>query len=180
MSTPDDAQPISDDRDPTDDLLALVYDDLRKRAAGILGQGGRNATLQPTALVHEAYAKLAKGDAHWVDRQHFLRTAAQAMRQVLIDHARSARARKRGGGERARVTLQGLAAGDRQLLDLVDLDDALAELSRVSERFAQVVELRFLGGLTLDETADVLGVTDRTVSADWRTARAWLRDRLQA
>ncbi|MCB9896428.1 MAG: sigma-70 family RNA polymerase sigma factor [Planctomycetes bacterium] len=177
MSTTDDAQPAPRGRDDTDELLALVYDDLKRRAAGMLGAGGRHATLQPTALVHEAYARLAQRSAHWADRAHFLSTAARAMRQILIDHARARRAGKRGGNH-VRVTLQGLSDGADRELDLVELDDALRELSDVSERFAKVVELRFLGGLTLDETAEVLGVTARTVSNDWRAARAWLRDRI--
>jgi len=172
MSTTDDAQPAPGGRDDTDELLALVYDDLKRRAAGMLGSAGRHATLQPTALVHEA-----QRTAHWVDRAHFLCTAARAMRQILIDHARARRADKRGGNH-ARVTLQGLSDGAARELDLVELDDALRELTGVSERFARVVELRFLGGLTLDETAEVLGVTARTVSNDRRAARAWLRDRL--
>jgi RNA polymerase sigma-70 factor (ECF subfamily) len=177
MSTTDDAPHASDGREDTDELLALVYDDLRKRAAGILGKGGRNATLQPTALVHEAYARLAQRTAHWADRSHFLYTAARAMRQILIDHARRQRADKRGG-RCERVTLTDLTDGNAHELDLVELDDALRELSALSERYAKVVELRFLGGLTLDETAAILGITPRTVSNDWRAARAWLRGRL--
>lgn len=177
MPAPDPPGPAASGRDDTDELLALVYDDLKRRAAGMLGGGSRDATLQPTALVHEAYAKLAQRTAHWVDRAHFQCTAARAMRQILVDHARARRAEKRGG-QHARVTLTGLADGADRGVDLVELDDALSALSELSERFAKVVELRFLGGLTLDETAAALDVTPRTVSNDWRAARAWLRERL--
>ena len=171
-------RPPAEERDnPTDELLALVYDDLKRRAAGILGADRVDGTLQPTALVHEAYARLAQRTGHWADRQHFLRTAARAMRQILIDHARIQRAAKRGGGH-ARVTLEGLSDTADRDLDLLELDDALTELAAMNADLAQVVELRFLGGLSLDETADVLHVTQRTVSNHWRAARAWLRGRL--
>ncbi|MEM7307864.1 MAG: ECF-type sigma factor [Planctomycetota bacterium] len=161
-----------------DQLVPLVYDELR-RMAGNLFRGQRaDHTLQPTGLVHEAYMRLVRGDAY-TDRQHFFRVAAVAMRRLLMDYARDRRAEKRGGGQK-RVVL------DPQLaetlggveLDLLALDEALTELARLNERQAKVVEMRFLAGLSAAETAEALGVTERTVFFDWRMARFWLEERL--
>lgn len=165
-------------------LLPLVYDDLRA-AAGALFQG-QNAghTLQPTALVHEAYVRLISGrETTYECRRHFFAVAAMAMRQVLANHARDARRLKRGGGAR-RVSLteseasSAIDRSDDADFDLVDLDDALTELASLNERHARIVEMRFLAGLSTDDIAGQLGVSRRTVELDWRTARAWLRTRL--
>jgi|JI10StandDraft_1071094.scaffolds.fasta_scaffold718398_2 RNA polymerase sigma-70 factor (ECF subfamily) len=163
-------------------VLQLVYRDLRDRASGYFRNVRSDHTLQPTALVHEAYLRVSAGDIAWKDRSHFLAVAAKAMRYVLADHARRRRSEKRGGGEGAweRVTLCGIGSdgGDR-IIDALDLEEALTELGEANERLAKIVELRFFAGLTVDEVAEILGLAPRTVELDWRTARAWLRNRLQ-
>jgi RNA polymerase sigma factor (TIGR02999 family) len=135
----------------------------------------RHHSLQPTALVHEAYLRLAAGHAlEWRDRDQFFAIAAHVMRQVLVDHARRRRAAKREG---VHVTL-GEADAAMAPLDVLDLEDALKELGRLDSRQARVVELRFFGGLGVEETAEALGLSPRTVKREWRTARAWLQHRL--
>lgn len=158
------------------DLLPVVYDELRQMAAGYLRQERLDHTLQPTALVHEAYLKLVDQNiADWKDRRHFFAVAARAMRQVLIDYARRHRAAKRGGN-RLKFTLdQAPAPLAPATVDLVALDDAMAELERLDARKSRVVELRFFGGLTNEEAAGELGVSPKTTEADWYMARAWLR-----
>ena len=157
-------------------LFELVYEQLRGLAAAAF-RPGNSPTLQPTALVHEAWLKL-RGELEGVrDRQHFLALAGLAMRQVLADRARKARALKR---DARRVTVHtGMSGPDRLApIDLVALDDALTQLAALKERHARVVELRFLAGLTIAETAEALGVSHTTVEADWAMSQAWLRDRL--
>ncbi|MGD8494910.1 MAG: ECF-type sigma factor [Gemmatimonadales bacterium] len=156
-------------------LLPLVYDELRHLAEIQLRRERAGHTLQPTALVHEAYMKLAGGDLSISDRAHFLAIAARAMRQALVDHARRRDRAKRGGGLRP-VTLTGGSWSETLDLDeLLALDAALEELE---PRQRQVVEGRFFGGMTEEEVATVLGVTRRTVRRDWVKARAWLYRRL--
>ena len=159
-----------------DELFPACYDELRKIARRVLEREPRGHTLQPTALLHEAYLRLAGLDAEAVaDRAHFVRVAARSMRQVLVDHARRRGAAKRGGG-RARVTLAGLAAeGSGEGVDLLDLDAALARLAELDARKARVVELRFFGGLSTQAAAHSLGIAPKTAEADWYFARAWLR-----
>lgn len=164
-------------------LFPLVYDELRALALGMYRGGGETPTLQPTAVVNEAYLKLAgAAGAQWTGRDHFFALAARAMRQILIDHARRKDADKRGGAW-DRVSLSGAAdditGGGADEAGLVDLELALAKLERESERQARVVELRYFGGLSVEEAARVLGVSERTVKADWRFARAWLRAELE-
>ena len=156
-----------------DELLPLVYAELRNMAARLLRSERPDHTLQPTALVHEAYLRLVDQRVDtWQNKAHFLGIAAQAMRRILIDHARRRRATKRGG---ARVTLDDdMAAVTGPSLDLLALDTALQELAALDPRQGQVVELRFFGGLTLEETAEVLGIAPATVKRDWTVARAWL------
>jgi len=160
----------------TDELMAAVYEELRALAAHALREERRNHTLQPTALVHEAYLRLAAIDRmQWKDRQHFLIAASGTIRRVLIDHARARLADKRGAGA-ARVALTGLASEPGlDGVDAVALDDALVRLAEMDARKCRVVELRFFGGLTIDETAGALGVGTTTVEDDWAFARAWLR-----
>ncbi len=165
-------------REAADLLLPRVYAELRRLAGSKMSREKPGQTLQPTALVHEAYLRMAQPEkADWQDRQHFLRVAALAMRQLLTSYARRKGARKRSGGERVL-----LEETDRELdeggVDLVVLHEALEELRELHERQAEIVELRFLTGLTLTETAEVLGVSERTVSLDWRMARNWLERRL--
>ncbi|MBK7876209.1 MAG: sigma-70 family RNA polymerase sigma factor [Planctomycetes bacterium] len=160
-------------------LFALLYEELRALAAAAMQRGAAGHTLQPTAIVHEAWIKLAAPDALIVhDREHFLALAARAMRQVLVDHARG-RAREKRGGDRERVTLDGaVAPTGLSELDVLALEEALERLANYSELKARVVELRFYGGLTLEEIGHVLDLSTRTVDREWRFARAWLAEAL--
>ncbi len=166
------------DQSAVDRLLPLIYEDLRGLAHRVF-QGLPNQTLQPTALVHEAYMRLAKGSTTFESRRHFLDVAAMAMRRLLANQAEKRRTLKRGGG-REQVALESdVAIDSSKFIDLVDLDDLLTELAQLSERQARIVELRFLAGLTLDETAEVLEVSARMVSIDWKMARNWLSRKLE-
>lgn len=153
----------------------LAYDALRGLAAAYLRRERSDHTLQPTALVHEAYLKLADaGD--WNSQTHFQAVASNSMRQILVDHARARLAAKRGGGW-LRVTLSAITPESRpDDVDLLALDEAMTALAALDERKARIVELRFFGGLTCVESADVVGVAPKTAEADWYFARAWLRD----
>lgn len=158
-----------------DRLLPLVYDELRDLAGRYFRRESAAHTLQPTALVHEAYLQLVdQTRATFKDRQHFLAVAATAMRRVLIDHART-RGRLRRGGDLRRTELdQVIASCDQTNLDLVALDDALVRLARIDPSKARIVELRFFGGLNVDEVADVLGASSKTVAREWTVAKGWL------
>jgi RNA polymerase sigma factor (TIGR02999 family) len=164
------------------EIFPHVYSELRAIAAKALRGGGQAPTLQPTLLVHEAYLKIANGESavSIQSRAHFFALASTAIRQILIQHARKRAAQKRGGANR-RITLHevktpGGTSGDDY--DLLALDEALARLSAVDERAARVVQLKFFGGLTVDEMADVLAVSRSTIEDDWRIARAWLKREL--
>lgn len=167
------------DRDAVERLFPLVYDELRRIARSQFRSESPGHTLQPTALVHEAYLKLVGGDgAEWQSRAHFFAFASQVMRHVLVDHARSRKRRKRGGGV-VKVSLDpSLDAIGEADVDMVALDDALQDLARLSERQAKVVELRYFGGLTIEEIAETLAVTPSVVRKEWTLARAWLRGEL--
>ncbi|MBX3396769.1 MAG: sigma-70 family RNA polymerase sigma factor [Phycisphaerae bacterium] len=157
-------------------LLPLVYERLRALAASYLAQDRPGHTLQPTALVHEAYLKLVGSEnIQWEGRSHFFSVAAKAMRQILMNHARDRRAFKRGGlGER--VTLHDAQASSSDIdVDLERLDGALTELERVDPRQSRVVELRFFGGMTIEDTAAVMGLSERTIQLEWRMAKARLK-----
>lgn len=164
--------------DPAE-LLSVVYGELRAIAASYLSRERVDHTLQPTALVHEAYLKLVDQErVEWQGRAHFLGVAAQAMRRILIDYARTKKRAKRGG-QWHRVELEPGALNDEEdSLDLLALDDALIALAELSERQAKVVELRFFGGLSNESVAQALDVSETTVERDWRVARAWLLARL--
>ena len=158
-----------------DRLLPVVYQEMRRLAARYLRGERGGHTLQATALAHEAYLRLVgRREAEWQGRTHFLAVASRAMRGILVDYARRRGAQKRGGG-RAPVSLDTtmLSAGCRPVA-FDELDQALEHLARLSERQARVVELRYFGGLTIEEAAEVLGVSPVTVKRDWATARAWL------
>jgi len=156
-----------------DELMPLVYAQLRAIARRQLGNERAGHTLLPTDLVHEAYLKLNANAPQSADRVHFFAIAARAMRQVLVDHERHRRADKRDGGER--ITLSAADAPDpRQSVDLLALDDALNALEKVDARKARVIELRVFAGLEFDECASVLGISRATLARDFRTARAWL------
>jgi len=163
------------------ELMPAVYGELHRLAARAMRGERGGHTLQATALVHEAYLRLAAGSApRWRDRSHFYAVAARTMRRILVDHARRMRAARRGGDATPVTLVEGHAPALPPAVDLLDLDDALEELARQDERKARVVELRFFAGLTEAEAAVALGVSEPTVRLDARLARAWLYDRLQA
>ncbi len=158
-----------------DALMPLVYLELRKTAHALLRRERADHTLQPTALVHEAWLRLVRQDrVSFEHRKQFFGLAAQVMRRILVDHARATQAAKRGGGAAMDVLEDGMAVTSDRTLDLLVLDQALTELGRVDARQAQLIELRYFGGLTVDEAADVLGVSAATVSRSQRAAEAWL------
>jgi RNA polymerase sigma-70 factor (ECF subfamily) len=154
-------------------LLPVVYQELRRLAANYLRGERTGHTLQPTALAHEAYLRLA-GQKHYESRTHFMGVAARAMRGILVDHARRRKAQKRGGGQTPLPLDATMIVEGGVPVAFDDLDRALVDLARLSARQARVVELRYFGGLTIEETAEVLGVSAITVKRDWATARAWL------
>ncbi len=164
------------------DLMPLVYGELRAIAGKQLQRERRNHTLQATALANEAYLRMVdQKNVDWKGRAHFLAIAAEVIRRILVDHARKKGAAKRGAGAaQVTLTLGNIlqAPGDQNEVDLLELDEAMRALAELSERQSRVVELRFFGGLTVEETAYSLGVSERTVKGDWRVAKAWLRDRL--
>jgi len=160
-----------------DDSIGAVYDELRKLAAQRLQQEKPGQTLQATALVHEAYLRLLGGEdePQWNSRGHFFAAAAEAMRRILIEAARHKRSRK-AGGEFDRITIQGSEfADDGQPDDLLGLDEALQKLEQQSPRKAEVVKLRYFAGLTIPQTAEVLGIAPSTAIADWSYAKGWLK-----
>ena len=165
----------------TRNLLAdVIYPELRRIAGRQFRRERHEHQLQPTALVHEAYLRLAGNDAqNWESRAHFFGAAAASMRRILIDHARARTAEKRGGGQIAPDISPAIGMAGAPSIDVLALDLALTELARVSPRQARIVELRYFGGLTVPETAEALGINGRTVDRDWATARAWLRRRLR-
>ena len=156
-------------------LIPLVYEELRRIAQYHLKQERPDHTLQSTALVHEAYLRLMKrAPAEVENRPHFLAVASRLMRQVLVDHARAHRTAKRGGGLKLELQ-EGMVEQKSQNVDLIALDNALNELARLDPQQCKVVEMRFFGGLSIEDTAEVLGISQTTVKREWATARAWLR-----
>lgn len=165
---------VGDDADAFDALLPFVYGELRALAAAHLRQERPDHTLQATALVHEAYLKLAAGAVRpFTDRGHFFRVAARAMRQILVDHARARRTARRDGG--VPVELPPDIAAAQLDADVVAVDEALQRLAALDPRQAQVIELRYFTGFSIDETATALGISPATVKRDWMLARAWLQ-----
>ena len=161
-----------------DQLFTLVYQELQRLARRAMQSERRDHTLQPTALVHEAFLRLADNNAiEWEDRKHFFLIAAQTMRRILVDHARSVRAAKRSGGHRIDLT-SNVAVTEENAHDILAVDQALARLDTVDSRKRQIVELRYFVGLNVDETASILGINPRTVKRDWHLARAWLHSQL--
>ena len=160
-------------------LMPAVYKELRKIAARYLRGERSGHTLQPTALVHEAYLRLIdRTQVNWQNRAHFLGTAATLMRHILVDHARARNAAKRGGGEYKISLNEALISFEPPDLDLVVLDEALEELAVLDPQQSRVIELRFFGGLSVEETAVVIGISPTTVRRDWATAKLWLRRRM--
>jgi RNA polymerase sigma factor (TIGR02999 family) len=185
MSSPADVtqmlQAISaGDGEAPEKLLPIVYDELRKLAHGYMRNERSDHTLQATALVHEAYIQLVDWqNVSWQNRAHFFAAAAKMMRKILVDHARERNAQKRGGGVRTIALDDAVSFPDQQTVDLIFLDDALDELSKFDAVQARIVEMRFFGGLTIEEAAHALGVSDSTVKREWRIAKAWLFDRMR-
>jgi RNA polymerase sigma factor (TIGR02999 family) len=171
---------MPDDRQSVDSLLPIVYQELRRLAASYLRRERPGQTLQPTALVHEAYLRLMKDKpGRWQNRAHFCAIAAHSMRQILIERARARGAQKRGGA-RQRVTLDdALVAGGERSIDLVALDQALERLTALDSEQGRLVELRFFGGLTVEETADAMNISPATVKRHWTVACAWLARELE-
>ena len=164
-------------REALDDLMPIVYADLRRVAAGYMRREAAGHALQPTALVHEAYVRLVdQKQVKWRNRAHFFGVAAVLMRRILVDHARRRRAEKRGG-DWERVTLAGdeVAADTHKEIDVLALDEALERLAQFDPQQERIVELRYFGGLTIDETAEVVGISAATVVREWTIAKAWLR-----
>ncbi len=163
------------DREAEARLIPLVYGELRRLAAHYMRQERPDHTLQPTALVHEAYLRLVEQKGvNYQNRAHFFGVAAQLMRRILVDHARNRQAAKRGGVQQ-RVELEdALLATTRKSTDLLALDEALGRLAERDPRQGRIVELRFFGGMTVEETAEILAISPKTVKRDWNVARAWL------
>jgi len=162
-------------------LIPLVYGELRRMANGYMRRERTGHTLQATALVHEAYLKLlGQHSVDWQNRAHFFGIAAQVMRRVLIDHARGHVRDKRGGGREAVPLDEALVFSPERSLEFLELDTALEKLAALDARQAKIVELRFFGGLTVEETAEVLSISPKTVKRDWTVAKAWLHGELKA
>ena len=162
-------------------LMPLVYAELRRLASNYLRRERGEHTLQPTALVNEAYLKLVdQRNAKWQNRAHFFGISAQLMRRILVDHARQHQAAKRGGSAQQRVSITSVERFAQQpAVDLLALNEALDELDRMDQQQGRIVELKFFGGLSIDEIAEVLGIGHATVERDWKMARAWLRRQLE-
>ena len=168
------------DRGVIDDLLPIVYGQLKVIARGQLKGERGSHTLNTTALVHEAYLKLIdQNKVNWQDRAHFMAVAALSMRRILIDYARSRLAEKRGGGEQLVTLSEELHGRDTRIEDLVALDESLVLLQSVDERQAEIVQYHFFGGLTHQEISEVMKISIATVQREWRVARAWLSQRLK-
>lgn len=167
-------------REALDNLMPLVYDELHRQAANYLRRERPNHTLQTTALIHEAYLKLIdQRETNWESRTHFYAIAAQAMRRILVDYARKKHRGKRGGVE-SDLSLEkaALVVSEEKSVDLIALDEALTRLAVEDEQQARIVELRYFGGLTLEETAKALNISPATISRDWFMAKAWLHREL--
>jgi RNA polymerase sigma factor (TIGR02999 family) len=163
-----------------DELLPVIYEELRQLASRSLQSERPNHTLQPTALAHEAYLRLIdQSNTDWQNKAHFMAMAAEMIRRILVDHARKHNAIKRGGGKEAISIGPEHSVTNEAGVDLLALDESLTELGERSERQRRVVEMRFFAGLSVEDTAHVLGVSPATVKDDWRLARAWLHQKLK-
>jgi RNA polymerase sigma-70 factor (ECF subfamily) len=167
------------DKESLDKLMPAVYDELHRQAARYLRREQPGHTLQTTALIHEAYVRLVdQHNVQWQNRAHFFGVAAQMMRRILVDHARTKKRAKRGGSD-IRISLNdGTVAVKGQDLDVVEVDEALTRLAKIDEQQSRVVELRFFSGLTVEETAEVMGISPATVKREWSMAKAWLHREL--
>lgn len=170
----------SGNREIADEILPLVYHELRKLAAQYLRKERPDHTLQPTALVHEAYLKLVDiSEVNWQDRMHFFAVSSQIMRNILVDHARARLSEKRGGGIQKIELDEAISFSNSSSVNLIELDDALKHLAEFDEQQCKIVELRFFGGLTIEEIARVLNISPATVKRDWVMAKAWLHKTLK-
>jgi RNA polymerase sigma factor (TIGR02999 family) len=162
-------------------LMPLVYDELRRLANNYLRREAAGHTLQPTALVNEAYLKLiGQRSPNWQNRAHFFAISAKLMRRILVDHARQRQAAKRGGSEQERLSITSAETILKQpAIDLLALNEALDDLAQMDPQQGRIVELKFFAGLSIEETAEVLGISHATVERDWKMARAWLRRQLE-
>lgn len=168
------------DQEALNQLMPLIYGELRKMARRYMRGQPKGHTLQTTALIHEAYLKLAiHGEKQWQNRAHFFGVAAQAMRNILVDYARARQANKRGGQARAISLDEAAIVTGERAAEVVALDEALNSLAKLAPRQSRVVELRYFGGLNVEETAEVLNISAETVTRDWRMAKAWLLRELQ-
>jgi RNA polymerase sigma factor (TIGR02999 family) len=164
------------DQAALEQLTPLIYSELHQMAHRHLGRERRGHTLQTTALVHEAYLRLIdQNEVRWQNRAHFFAIAAQMMRRILVDYARARNVAKRGGGARQVSLDEALEVSDERAADVIALDEALAALAELDPRKSRIIELRFFGGLSIEETAEVLGVSPGTVMRDWTFAKAWLQ-----
>lgn len=186
MSTPDGVTQLlvnwgKGDQAALDKLMPLVYSELRRLATNYLRRERQGHTLQPTALVNEAYLKLVdQRNAKWQNRAQFFGISAQLMRRILVDHARQHQAAKRGGSAQQRLSITSVEKLAKQSeIDLLALNEALDELAKMDPQQSRIVELKFFGGLSIEETAEVLGIGHATVERDWKMARAWLRRQLE-
>jgi len=187
QEVPKDSENITDllvsygrgDKESLDKLMPVVYDELRRQAARYLRREQPGHTLQTTALIHEAYVRLVdQRNVQWQNRAHFFGIAAQMMRRILVDHARTKKRAKRGGSD-IKVSLDDATVAVKgQDLDVVAVDEALTRLAKIDEQQSRVVELRFFSGLTVEETAEVMGISPATVKRDWSMAKAWLHREL--
>jgi RNA polymerase sigma factor (TIGR02999 family) len=162
------------DRDAGEKLFPLVYAELHRLASAYMRHERQNHTLQPTALINEAYVRMAKASIDWQNRAHFIGVAANAMRRILVDHARARAAAVRGGGVHITELNENFAFAPEKSAELLALDEALDRLEKVNPRQAKVVELRYIGGLSFEEVAEVLALSPRTAKRDWAVARLWL------
>ncbi|MDX2031238.1 MAG: sigma-70 family RNA polymerase sigma factor [Blastocatellia bacterium] len=168
------------DRDALNQLLPLVYDELRRQAARYLRRERPDHTLQATALVHETYLQLVdQSQVNWQNRAHFFGAAAQAMRRILVDSARAHQAEKRGGGEAPLPLDEAIGVSDKRTAEVIALDDALQTLAQMDPRQCRVVELRYFGGLSIEETAEALGLSPATVKREWNAAKVWLHHEMK-
>ncbi|HMY71472.1 MAG TPA: sigma-70 family RNA polymerase sigma factor, partial [Blastocatellia bacterium] len=183
-ASPDVTQLLQDwrkgDEAARNELMGAVYEELRRQAGRYLRRERSDHTLQPTALVHEAYIQLIdQSRVNWESRAHFFGAAARLMRRILVDHARAHQAEKRGSGEEAIALDEALGVPDNKDVNLLALNDALDELTRLDARQSQVVELRYFGGLSIEETAAVLDISPATVKREWSMAKVWLHHQIR-
>ena len=170
------------DKSAFDKLIQLIYDDLKHRASAYMRRQHPAHTLQTTGLVHEAFIKLAdRNDIEWKDRNHFLAIASKVMRSIIVDYARYKNCAKRGGKDKNLPLEESfyIASSESSPVDLIALDEALKELALFDERQAKIVELKYFGGMTMDEIAEILDISNSTVKRDWNIAKAWLRRYLE-